>query len=209
MKAQKLIILDFDGTIIASEGIWKRIYKMYCQNNKFRYLKWIDALFGNIAFDDWISQIKNAHQTSIEYDKFLHEVYNIAISCYCEKEPVLGFKQFADKHISDCMIVVSKEEPFLIDAYLKHYGIKNAVTILQDANDLRHNCFFYKNIANRNGFSIEKTIFIDDSLSHCCSAKESGVYVVGINDSHSSERQKQMMSVCDIYVENFKEILGV
>lgn len=207
--AKKLIILDFDGTIIASEGIWERIYQKYCQIKNIQSLMWIEELFGNIAFDDWLSKIIDAHHISLEYDQFLHEVYNIAISCYCEKEPVLGFKEFADRHISDCLIVVSKEEPILIDAYLKHFGIQNVVTILQDTNDCRNNCFFYKDIIKKYGFSIMETIFIDDSLSHCCSAKESGVYVVGINDCHPSERQKQMMSVCDMYVENFKGILGI
>lgn len=209
MNSKKIIVIDFDGTIISSGNIWIKIYKEYCLANNLTPLELVDELFGIISFEEWINMIIDSHNISLDYDVLLYDIYKFAIKQYCDKEPNKGFKEYINHNKQNTIIVISKEEPMLIESYLKYYGIESIQSILQDKNDNRSNCCFYSNIAKKYDCIVNEMVLIDDSLSHCSAAQEAGAFVIGIDDCHTFERQKQMKKTCDIYVNSFAEISNI
>ena len=198
--------MDFDGTIVDSNGIWVSIYKEYCASNSVQLSEEICKSFGCIPFADWIAKIKSFHNISLDNTSYLYDIHEVAVKLYCSLTPKHGFKRFVSSHKQDCIIIISKEDSSLISFYLQRKRIKNVHSIIQDKYNYRSSNQFYEDIANKSGYRVNEILLIDDSLAHCTTAKESGALVVGINDYHSIERQRQMRLVCDLYVNNFMEI---
>ena len=203
MVVKQLIIIDFDGTIVDSNRIWKDVYLEYCLIMKFQPSPKIEELFGQISFDEWLLTIKDIHNVP---DNSIMK--KIALKMYYKKEPQKGFADFIEENKKSEIIVVSRENADLINNYLNHNKIYSIQSIFQDRSNDRNGTIFYKEIAIKNRCHISDVLVIDDSLSHCVAAKMSGAYVIGINDHHTNERQEQMKMVCDMYVDDFTKILN-
>lgn len=204
---KRLVVTDFDGTIVASDGIWNEVYLQFCALKKTQSLESVAELLGRIPFEDWILSIRNVHCASDSYHAVLSGMNDLATSLYCRQRPNEGFVDFLETHPDYRIIVVSRESPRLIDTYLRHWGIIDIVhSISQDEDNGRLNIRFFKRCAADFGCDVSDVVYIDDSLAHCVAAKASGAFVVGYNDGHTLVRQKQMRSICDKYVNNFNEI---
>ncbi len=206
MKAKRVVLMDFDGTVVASDGIWSDVYIEYCAFKRMQPLETVTRLQGCVPFDDWILSIKEGHKITNSSQTVLSDMYDVATGLYCKKRPNDGFADFLEVHKEDEIMIVSNEETRLIDSYLKHWGVDLVSSIFQDKDNGRLNTAFYKRCAYSAGCDVAEMIYIDDSLSHCVAAKASGAFVVGFNDGHTENRQMQMKSICDKYINSFNEL---
>ncbi len=204
-KFDKLILLDFDGTVLDSTTAWSNVYQKYCIQNNLDVSESIRLNTSCLRFFEWIDLIKTTHKIKEDSPLIIEKLNELALEVYKTIAPKKGFIEFVTQQntLKNKIIIISREESNLISQYLKHNKIKFISKVLQDTCNRRATINFYHNIASNYGFNTKDVILIDDSLSHCKSAKQSGLYVVGLNDNHSAERQNQMKEICDLYINDF------
>ncbi|GIJ94083.1 phosphoglycolate phosphatase [Capnocytophaga stomatis] len=203
------MILDFDGTILDSSKAWFDIYQEYCKKYNITISNKANRKKCDFSYSDCIEEIKSTILSS-QYSKLLDASLNeIAKNIYKKINPREGFIKFLkNRHnLSSKIIIISKEEPALIKSYLKHHKIFEVSEVFQDHNNDRNKVIFYINLSKKYNCNIHNITLVDDSYLHCVAGKQAGVFVIGINDNHSIDRQNQMNSVCDIYNNNFLPLL--
>ncbi|WP_395064626.1 HAD hydrolase-like protein [Flavobacterium sp.] len=208
-KFDKLILLDFDGTILDSTTAWSNVYLNYCNLYNLDVSESIRLNTNSLPFFEWIDAIKTTHIIKEESQFVFEKLNELALEVYKTIAPKKGFIEFVTQQIilKNNIIIISREEPNLISQYLKHYEIASISKVLQDKFRNRATTNFYYDIASNYECTIKDITLIDDSLSHCVSAKQAGLYVVGLNDNHSEERQDQMKAICDLYINDFTPLL--
>jgi beta-phosphoglucomutase-like phosphatase (HAD superfamily) len=208
-KFDKLILLDFDGTILDSNTAWSNVYQYYCNLNNLDVSESIRLNINCLPFFEWIDAIKTAHKIKEDSQLIIEKLNEIALEVYKTIAPKTGFIEFVTQQIilKHNIIIISREEPNLISQYLKHYKIASISKVLQDKFRHRATTTFYHDVASNYGCAIKDITLIDDSLSHCVSAKHAGLYIVGLNDNHSEGRQDQMKEICDLYINDFIPLL--
>lgn len=198
--------MDFDGTIVASDGIWDDVYLEYCALKNTQPLESVVGSRGRIPFENWILSIRNGHDDIEDYQTVLSDMYDVATRLYCTIRPNDGFATFLDAHENDEILIVSREEARLIDYYLTYWEVNKVSSIQQDNNNGRLSTHFYEKCAVNAGCEVSDLVYVDDSLAHCVAAKASGAFVVGVNDRHTLCQQMQMRSICDLYINDFNEL---
>lgn len=208
-KFDKLILLDFDGTILDSTTAWSNVYHNYCNLYNLDVSESIRLNTNSLPFFEWIDAIKTTHKIKDDSALIIEKLNEIALEVYKTIAPKNGFMQFVTQHntLKNNITIISREEPNLISQYLKHYKIVGISNVLQDTFRHRATTNFYHDFASNNGCNTKSITLIDDSLSHCISAKQAGLYIVGLNDNHSTERQDQMKEICDLYINDFIPLL--
>lgn len=206
MATKRLIIMDFDGTIVASDGVWDDVYLEYCALKDTQPLESLIGLRGRAPFENWILSIRNGHNASDDYQTVLSDMYDVAARLYCSIRPKDGFASFIEAHKNDEILIASREEVRLIDSYLTYWEVNKVFSIQQDKDNGRVNALFYERCAVNAGCEVSDLVCVDDSLEHCVAAKACGAFVVGVNDGHTMSRQMQMRPVCDLYINNFNEL---
>lgn len=208
-KFEKLILLDFDGTILDSTEAWSNVYQNYCIQNNLYVLESIRLNTSCLPFFEWIDAIKTTHKIKDDSQLIIEKLNEIALEVYKTIAPKSGFIEFVTQQntLKNNIIIISREEPNLISQYLKHYKTASISNVLQDTFKHRATTNFYHDISSNYCCNTKEVMLVDDSLSHCVRAKQAGLYVVGLNDNHSEERQDQMKEICDLYINDFMPLL--
>lgn len=211
MKEQikKLILLDFDGTILDSTDAWSTVYQHYCNQNNFDVSESIILNEACLPFQEWIEAIKIEHTIIETNESIVNSLNKIATVVYNKIPPKDGFIEFINRHkaLGTVLIIISREEAELIQNYLEHNQITCVSEVVKDTCKNRMKTDYYFVTAAIYGCKVQDITLIDDSLSHCYSAKQAGAFVIGINDNHSIERQIEMKELCNLYTDDFTTLL--
>lgn len=208
-QAKILTILDFDGTILDSTGAWKGVYQYYCKAHNLTISEEISQF--NIPFNKWLETINTKHKLKQSIVS-LNDTFNeIAKEIYSNIPPKAGFADYIQYRNNSELktIIVSREKPDLIKSYLKNYLITGISDVLQDCNQNRSRTSFYIHLSKMYNCNTQDITLIDDSLSHCTTAKQVSAFVIGMNDNHSIERQEQMRLMCELYIDDFATLLKI
>lgn len=208
-QIEKITILDFDGTILDSSRAWFDVYQSYCKNNNLTISEQINQNQYNFSYSICFEAIKSTHNTTQLSKSQITSLNEIAKEVYNKISPKAGFAEFVKikQALKSKIIIISREEPDLIKSYLKQRQIFEISEVFQDCNKNRTRADFFTDFSKMYSCKMQNITFLDDSLFHCSTAKQAGAFVVGINDNHSVDRQKQMKLVCDAYVNDFTPIL--
>ena len=208
-QIETLTILDFDGTILNSSRAWFNVYESYCKKYNLTISERIKQNQYNFSYSECFEAIKSTHNTKQLSKSQIISLNEIAKDVYNKICPKTGFVEFIKikQAIKSKIIVVSREEPDLIKSYLKLRKIFEISEVFQDCNKNRTRANFYTNFSKIYSCKTQNITLIDDSLSHCSAAKQAGVFVVGMNDNHSVDRENQMKLICELYVNDFTPLL--
>lgn len=209
-QIETLTILDFDGTILDSSRAWLDVYQSYCNNNNLTISEQIKQNQYNFSYSVCIEAIKSTYNTIQLSKTQITSLNEIAKEVYNKISPKAGFAEFVKnkKVLKSKIIIISREDPELIKSYLIKNKIFEISEVIQDCNKNRTKADFYTDFSKMYSCKMQNITLIDDSLSHCITAKQVGVFVVGMNDNHSVDRQKKMKLICDVYVNDFTPILN-
>lgn len=209
-QIETLTILDFDGTILDSSKAWLDVYQSYCNNNNLTISEQLIQNQHNFSYSVCIEAIKSTYNTIQLSKPQITSLNEIAKDIYNKISSKAGFAEFVKnkKVLKSKIIIISREDPELIKSYLIKNQIFEISEVIQDCNKNRTKADFYTNFSKMYKCKMQNITLIDDSLSHCSTAKQVGVFVVGMNDNHSIERQKKMKLICDVYINDFTPILN-
>jgi beta-phosphoglucomutase-like phosphatase (HAD superfamily) len=209
-QIDSLTIIDFDGTILDSSKAWLNVYQTYCNKNNSTIPELTTNLkLYSFSYSDCLEAIKSTYNITTLTNEIITSVSEISKEIYNNIPPKKGFAEFIKtRQLSKSKtIIVSREDPNLIKSYLKYHQIIEVLEVFQDCSNNRRNIDFYSDFSRVYSCKTQNITLIDDSFSHCSAAKQSGVFVVGMNDNHSIDRIKQMTLICDLYLNDFTALL--
>lgn len=201
LSRYNVVVLDFDGTILDSSGLWQQAYLDWCSQTGY------DPIHSSPDnYEEWTGLLYKAHGIQISESSFRNKLRGIALKLYAKTPPRFEFDRFVETCTESGIqiMIVSREDEGFVKAYLESFEIEGVEEIVQDKGDMRSQGVFYRQLSSSRNCDTESVVLVDDSLSHCIAAKNAGATVVGINDGHSPERIADMKKVCDLYSDDFR-----
>ena len=210
-QIETLTVLDFDGTILDSSRAWFEVYQSYCKNNNLTISEQIKQNQYNFSYSECFEAIKSTNNTTQLSKSQITSLNELAKEVYNKISPKVGFVEFVrvKQALKSKTIIISREEPDLIRSYLNQRQIFEISKVFQDCSNNRMSANFYNDLSKMYSCKTQNITLIDDSLSHCIAAKEAGVFVVGVNDNHSIDRVNQMKMICEMYINDFTQLLNL
>lgn len=182
----RIALVDFDGTLLDSEGCWLEAYTLACEKISVAPLAKIIDAFGQLCFGKWQALIKKQHGISDT------QITECAKEVYSRRPPKASVLAILNSIPEGCSrSIVTKEPSELVKHWLQRYNVSGFDNIITSANERAEAEYYRKPFL----------LLIDDNYRHCKAAKEAGALVIGINDHHSNERKMQMKELCDLYLE--------
>ena len=183
----KTTLVDFDGTLIDSNGCWIEAYLLLCERKKQQpSVSTIDS-FDKCTFAEWQGLINSQLG---ECANELLECAKLAYVKHAPKELVLSTVRSLP--IGSKITIITREPSELVRHWLSHYNINIFDEIITVGDERKDEAYYSQPLL----------LLIDDNYKHCIAAKLTNATVIGVNDHHTEERKAQMREICDLYIED-------
>lgn len=210
---KKYRVFDLDGTLADSMPVWSEGMLRFLIENKISYpediVKRIAPLgtYGAAQYfltlgasEALAEQVRKQFHTSV-YERYAHEISLKS-----------GVKEFLRKRKAegDGLYVLTASPHLTTDACLKNNGVYELFDDVFSTDDFslpKSDIKIYEMLCEKIGCKPQDIRFYDDNLTNLKTAKEAGVYAVGIYDLTSDDLSEEMESVADEYHRSFEEML--
>ena len=208
----KLLLLDMDGTLIDSNGIWKDVDARFLARRGMEYSKAYYEGVAHTIFPLAAKFTKEFCALEESCEEIMQEWMALAKGLYS----TVAIKDGVREYLKQCraegtrMALVTSSVPEHCHTAMQHLGLMEYfenITFAQELGLEKKDPAIWLAVAERNGVSPENCIVFDDSLSACKGAKAAGMQVVGVYDRFFAADEEAMRSICDRYIQSFEELL--
>lgn len=212
----KTYIFDFDGTLVDSMPYWSQKMLDILVEEKADYPKDIIKIItplGDLGTAKYFIEelgVKKSTEELIDRMNVTGLPYyrDIIIA----KPGVAEYLRFLKDN--NCSLNVLTASPHLmLDPCLKRNGIYDIfdnVWSCEDFGTTKSDVKIYSMAVEAIGTTMEDTVFLDDNIGAVTTAKNAGLYTVGVYDKSGEEFTEQLKEIADIYIDTFeglKELL--
>ncbi|MCQ2086705.1 MAG: HAD family phosphatase [Bacilli bacterium] len=212
-KEIKLAILDLDGTLIDSTGIWHQIDVDFFAK---RGMKIPEDYFENIChlglkatatFTKTNYGIKESEEEIMkewhDASKYEYE-YNVPLKPYV--------KEFLDYLKKEKVIITlaTANDKELYEPCMKRLGIFDYFDYIVDVNSVKegkHSPKIYELVNTKFHIEKENTIVVEDISTSLKTAYENGYIAIGVDDLASRNSEEEKKKYSHLYIKNFKDLL--
>lgn len=209
---KKAIVFDMDGTLLDSMTHWyntgriaiepyfyqesieeqEKILRMEEKQRVWYLVDKMDDSTKKVFFETW--------------DNLMAERYKTVVTV---KENVFKYlNQCRDNNIKMAIATATKKHIAIMA--LRRLNLLQYFEFVSDESDVgvsKKQPDIYINAANKLGFSIEDTAVFEDNANFAKVAKNAGFFTVGVYDVMSKNKKEEMKTFCDIYIEDYSELL--
>ena len=208
----ELILLDMDGTLIDSNGIWKDVDIRFLARRGMEYSKAYYEGVAHTIFPLAAQFTKEFCHLDESCDEIMQEWMELAQGLYTTVAIKPGVREYLEKCRTEGrrMALVTSSVPEHCHAAMRHLALLDyfeSITFAQELGLEKKDPAIWKTVAERHGVAPEHCTVLDDSLSACKGAKAAGMRVIGVYDSFFSADEASMRSICDRYITSFLELL--
>lgn len=214
MKNIKMIILDFDGTVVSSMGHMDDMlrnlllkYDVVPNDDMLSRIK-PKGFVGGAAF---IKDEYNINASKEEIFDYMREELSLIYQDKLQlKAHVIDFvKAIKAKDIKICLATANQRDFVLaaigrtgLDQYLDY-----TVTI-NELNTTKQSPKIFLHCAEKFNLSPEECMVFEDSAHSCKVAKDAGFYIAGVSDeSNKGKEEEKIREISDIFIEDFSKAL--
>lgn len=213
MEMKKCYIFDFDGTLVDSMPYWSE--KMF---NILRtadipipkgLLKIITAL-GDKGTAKYFKEMLNVPYSEAEMFAMMD---GYALPAYRDVIPLkAGVREYLEKCKKEgiSMNVLTASPHKMLDPCLKRCQVFNLFDNVFSCDDFgltKSTPEIYLKTCERIGANVTNTVFFDDNIVACKTAKEAGLKVVGVYDKTGEDFCEELKKITDGYVLSFADAL--
>jgi HAD superfamily hydrolase (TIGR01509 family) len=212
LKEFKAAIFDLDGTLIDSNSVWEKIDRKILSKRGIKATNEEIVRMASMTYEDAAEfmQSLGVKETASE---LISEFNELAVSEYRNsiflKEYV---KEYLDKLKNDGvkMAVATASPKALYEPVLRHNGIYsyfNTFCCTEEIGKSKDYPDIYLLAASRLNVMPEQCMVFEDILKGVASAKNAGMYVVGVYDKYSADDVVTIRTVADRFIQSFYEML--
>ena len=208
-----MLIFDMDGTLIASNGVWREVDEAFLAKRGYPYTQEYYEGVAHTIFPLAAVFTKEYCHLSESTDEIMAEWMEMAGDAYATKVPV---KPGVVAYLSQCkkrgerMIVLTSSVPDHCYAALTHLGLISyfeKIIFAQDLKMEKKNPEVFHAAARMMGVSEAECTVYDDSVAACRGAKAAGMTAIGVYDPFFAQTEAEMRKICDDYIMSFEDLL--
>jgi HAD superfamily hydrolase (TIGR01509 family) len=212
LKDKKVFLFDFDGTLVDSMGMWKRVDMT------------IVARHGATVPDDFMDMLvpmseEESAQCFLDHGchgtvaSILQEINELANIEYAERiMPKSGARELiaALKSRGATLGLITAATPERIRPCLARCGMQEDFSVIVTCDEVgipKNDARIYRLALERLGARAEDAVFFDDNLTAIRTAKQVGIATVGVYDDHAARHWEDMKQSADGTLHTFDECL--
>lgn len=205
----KGVIFDLDGTLFDSMWVWREVDTQFVKNHGLPVEEdYLEAL-KSMNFTECAEYTRKRYGLQLTDAEMMAEWDSLAKKAYAEDvELKAGVKEYLsylnEKGIKTA--VATSCYLSLCTPTLRRHGIEGAfhgmVTRDNKPKSKEHPDIFLR-AAEKIGLSPEECVVFEDILTAVRTAKGAGFTTVGVADEASLPEREEIISLCDIYVNDF------
>ena len=214
-KRFKGVILDFDGTLADSLGVWSKIDEDFFAKRGREvpkgYVKKISSMNLKQAAEHTIAVLG----LSKTPEQVIDEWYDLAL--FEHKNNVRlksGVKEFLRlvKERGIKIAIASASDTGLIVPALENNGARSLIDVFATTDEVSRRKGFpdvYDLARDRLGLKTEECVVFEDILEAVRGAKLGGYFTVGVYDEHSKADSENIKNTADFYINSFDELVKI
>ena len=206
-------LFDFDGTLVDSMPTFGAMMlgtlEKYGVKADPTVLKIITPLGYALTAKYFVEQLG----VRADPTELVRHFYTTATEAYAnsiEAKPSVPEVLRALRARGDSLHVLTASPHPMLDPCLKRIGIFDLFENVWSCEDFgtgKSDPEIYRMAAARIGVGVEEVTFLDDNYNADKSAIEAGMHVIGVFDESSAEYEREMRTVCEKYIYDFRELL--
>lgn len=204
-------VFDLDGTMVDSMPAWTEVMRGILDSCNADYPDNFIELFTPLGTAGTIDLLKNEWKLELKDEEILRMMDEGMVPMYETDIPLKeGVKQYLKemKRLGHRLGVLTASPHSMLDVCLKRLGVFDMFEHVFSCDDFKaskSDIKIYDQLADRFGVKKEEIAFFDDNVNVIKTAKQAGVYAVGILDDSgraSHEEMKRTAECC------FETMLG-
>ncbi len=211
-KMQKYHIFDLDGTLVDSIPVWSGTMLRILQEEKINYPDDIIKTIMPLGYRGTAEYFLKLGVKAPSVESLVERMYSYAYDGYLNTIPLKkGVKSYLQRLKSEGkQLFVLTASPHLVkNACLKRNGVFELFSELWSTDDFsfhKADARIYEEVCKKLQCEPKDVCFYDDSLTNLKTAKEIGIYTVGVYDVSSDESQEEIKETADDYCRSFEEL---
>lgn len=207
-----MYLLDMDGTLIDSNGIWKAVDETFLSR---RGLPYSQAYYQGVAhsiFPLAAKFTKSFFSLPESEEAIMAEWMDLAQDAYTHVRVKPGVRAFLEqcRRQGQAMALVTASVPLHCRTAMEQLGLMeyfSTLVLAQEVGLEKREAALWQEAARRCGAAVEACTLFDDSLAACRGGRQAGIRTVGVYDDFFAADEAEMRSVCDVYIRSFEELL--
>ncbi|WP_298030718.1 HAD family phosphatase [uncultured Dysosmobacter sp.] len=207
-----MFLFDMDGTLIDSNGIWKKVDREFLAR---RGLPYTHAYYEGVAHTIFPLAAKFTKEfcgLPESCEEIMAEWMELAKDLYAHVNVKPGVRAYLKQCKAEGrkMAVVTSSVPEHCRTALGKLGLEkyfDGITFAHDLGLEKKKPDIWLLAAKEHGARPEDCTVFDDSLAACWGARAAKMRVVGVYDGFFAQDEREMRSFCDVYIKSFEELL--
>lgn len=203
----KLVIFDFDGTILDSSKIWENVISEIL-NKKDNY----DIFFRmDLNSNDMYYYMYQESDKSLKYEDFIKKIDKTAFKYYIRRNPKPYIKEYISmlKNKGIYVVIATKNNKTITKNYLDDYNIiYDDIYCEGESKALKSDGTLFTVIKEKYDFDFNEMLFIDDNYYNLKAAKEKGIKIFGISDNFYKgfNKDDKIKKISNKFIHDYKEL---
>ena len=207
LNKYKLFIVDYDGTLIDSMGMWRHLLSSFLKDNNISFDVDIDEISKEQTNSESVKYIHDNYFSNITYKELENKMYEYVKKQYVLQKEKLGAKAFLKelKKYGKVVLFSATANELLNDSF-KTTGLDEYLDYVYSASNMnttKTNGIGFLKIIELENVKKEDTLVVEDIYHAIKGAKEQGFDSLAIYDNQ--EDWNEIINISN-YNLNYKEL---
>ncbi len=212
IKNIKGAIFDLDGTILDSMFIWSEIGYKFLENKNIHLPAGADEQFATMSLMEAAEYYIKHFDNTATIEGIVADINALVEDFYfnevLKKPHVEEFLEFL-KNRGVKMCVATATDKYMVEKALERNGLLHYFSEIYTCNGVgagKNTSVIYDVSLEHLGTPKEDTFIFEDALYAIETANKAGYNIVGIKDVSEKADPETIKSLCDYFIEDYKEI---